>query len=716
MRAETFPADGRGSPAYWRSSWVAFLLFVALSSIFTWPLVTGLTNTLPDWADAADSTWRIGTIASHLPTDPLHLYDSPAFYPMQADLALDELLTGQGLLATPIIWLTGNPLLAYNLLNFFSYVLSGFSMWLLVRHLTGSALAGYLAGIIFAFSPWHYGQYGHLGLGAQFWMVFALLALILFLEETGQPRFPVRRGLMYLALFTLFFMLQALVAGYYAYFEAILLGLYLAYHFLFKSGLVGTLLSRLRRKPDMQPFHGRTILLQLGLLALSGIVALALLMPFVLPFVRAKSAAGFDRSLEEVAYWSAGVKSLLRTTNHSWLYEPVQVGVFGLETSAERELYPGVVALLLALVGIWGWRMWRGMPILFGLVALAGLLLSLGPTLHLDTYAQEPTGIPLPYAWLYDLVPGFDSLRVPQRFGMLFMLGLAVCAGYGLARLYRSSVPGMRTLALAAPLLAAIEFFAPGVPAVKTGYGLSAPPIYSQALGGLPAGSLLLELPVGEGEDPINTAPIYMVYGLQHRLPMLNGSSNIVPRGYDRLFYEMRRFPTPGTLDIVEALGVDYLVIHTAGLLNDEKRAALLDEEVSGERLERVATFPDYRGRTGYSDVLYRLKPDPARYTSVANLIPPGSSVLLTDQQAINRRLYTAILPYFLGSDHRYFSTYITIYDGIPGKVEPAQAGTLYDYAILYKGDDPTRFGYSPANKLDTDNSDLNDLIEVYRR
>jgi hypothetical protein len=40
----------------------------------------------------------------------------------------------------------------------------------------------------------------------------------------------------------------------------------------------------------------------------------------------------------------------------------------------------------------------------------------------------------------------------------------------------------------------------------------------------------------------------------------------------------------------------------------------------------------------------------------------------------------------------------------------------LYDYAILYKGDDPARFGYSPANKLDTGNIDLDGLIEVYRR
>src|SRR5207237_2023938 len=118
-------------------------------------LVTRMANTLPDRGDAADVAWRIGSIAQQLYTDPLHLYQTRAFYPLHNGLALDELLTGQGILAAPIIWLTGNQPLAFNLLNFLSYVLSGFAMWLLVRHLTGNGIAGLVAGTIFAFSPWH---------------------------------------------------------------------------------------------------------------------------------------------------------------------------------------------------------------------------------------------------------------------------------------------------------------------------------------------------------------------------------------------------------------------------------------------------------------------------------------------------------------------------------------------------------------------------------
>ena len=87
-----------------------------------------------------------------------------------------------------------------------SFVLSGFAMWLLVRHLTGSYVAGLVAGMVFAFSPWHYGQYGHLGLAAQFWMVFALYFLVRFLEESEPPARPAnRRSLLFLGLFLLLF-------------------------------------------------------------------------------------------------------------------------------------------------------------------------------------------------------------------------------------------------------------------------------------------------------------------------------------------------------------------------------------------------------------------------------------------------------------------------------------------------------------------------------
>ncbi len=721
-----------------RSGWAALLFFVLASSVYTWPLVTRLQDTLPDWGDAADVGWRIGSIAQQLRLDPLHLYATKAFYPLTNGLALDELVTGQALLAAPFIWLTSNLTLAYNLLNFSSYVLSGFAMWLLVRRLTDSGTAGLVAGAIFAFSPWHIGQYGHLGLGAQEWMVFALYFLLRFLETSNASRRTLTgKSLLELSLFTIFFVLQALAVGYYAFFETILVGLFLAYYFAFGSGAAPRAWQVLRgKKATVDAFDWRRLARQFGLLALAGLVALAILIPFVLPFVQAQSQSGFERSLNEVSYWSAGVTSLLRTTTHSWLYAPVEVGLFGLQTSTERELYPGLVTLLLALAGIFAPLTWKAerrvtSAWLFGIVALTGLVLSFGPSFNLEAYGEGPTGIVLPYLWLYNYLPGFDALRVPQRFGMLMMLGLAVCAGYGVARLQlwsrkraqANSLVAQRPRAVGGVALALVlaEFFAFGMPAVPTPTGAAAPPLYnwlasndaSKVIG---KNDLLLELPVGQTDNPINTNPIYLVYGLSHNRPMLNGSSNIVPRGYDRLFYEMRRFPTPGTLDIIQGLGVKFVVVHTGGLLSDAKRQALGQEAAQGGRLQLVESFPDFTGGSRYKDEVYRVIPDSTRLKSMAEAIPTGSTVLLADQQAVNRRLYTTVIPALLGPSRIYFSPYTTIYDNIIGKIKPAQPGAKYDYVILYSNTDPAQYGYSASDMAAEVDLGDNNSVRVYHK
>ena len=215
-----------------QSGWAALLFFVVVSAAFTWPLVTHMADTLPDLGDAADSAKNIGFVAHQLTADPLHLYSAPWVYPLQNSLTLGEIMITEGVLAAPVIWLTDSIPLAFNLLNFASFALSGFAVWLLVRHFTGNTMAGLVAGMVFAFSPWHYSQYWHLGLGAQYWMVFALFFLMLFLEGTraGAPRPVTARNARNLALFSLFFIAQALAAGYYAYYEVVLVAVYMLYY------------------------------------------------------------------------------------------------------------------------------------------------------------------------------------------------------------------------------------------------------------------------------------------------------------------------------------------------------------------------------------------------------------------------------------------------------------------------------------------------------
>jgi hypothetical protein len=717
---------------------------------------------LPEGVDSVDTTRQVGEIAHNLLHNPLHIYDSPGLYPLNNDLALNEVLVGQGIAIAPVVWLTGNPVLTWNIVTFTSYFLSALAAWLLVRLATGSTLAGIVAGIIYGFSPWHYGQAGHLGDVAIQYMVFALFFLALFLNRSAAaPRLLDGRNILFLSLFALFTLFQALAVGYYAYYEGILFGIYLIYYWLSNVGLWGWLVCKIRRhvapRVDWRRLGG-----QLLLLAAAAIVVLALLAPFLLPYTDVKNRFGFNRSLSEVEYWSAGPLSLLRTTPTSWWYGPVEQGIFGLETSAEREMYPGVVALALTLVAVLSrYRLRRRSPVddrpsaangsqhlrpksenqsatprgypgspigigFFLVVIGVGFVLSLGPTLNMDSYGQGSTGISLPYRWLYEHVPGFDALRVPHRFDLLVMLGIGGCAGFGVVRLTRwisrRSITRSRLIGGTALVLLMADFFAPGGRYQDVPVGESAPPLYrwlagydpnAKAAPTIPNDALLLELPIGTNQSPVNTSPQYLLYELDAWRPMLNGSPNVIPPGYERLFSEMRRFPTPGTLDIIEGLGVKYLIVHTGGLLNDGKRAALVQEAAPGGRLELVKQFPDSRPYPpGSPAEVYRLKPSPERFSKLRAAVPEGASVLLVDHPA-HLRLYNVVLPALLGPNRHYFTNFSTIYDAVTGDRTAAQPGVHYDYAAIYTDDDPTKYGFSPRNRLDIGD---NDVIAIYHR
>ena len=77
----------------------------------------------------------------------------------------------------PVYALTGNIILCYNLLFLSTFVLSGLGMFLFVREVTGSARAGFVAGLIYAFAPFRVPQFAHLQVMSSQWMPFVLYGL-----------------------------------------------------------------------------------------------------------------------------------------------------------------------------------------------------------------------------------------------------------------------------------------------------------------------------------------------------------------------------------------------------------------------------------------------------------------------------------------------------------------------------------------------------------
>ena len=113
------------------------------------------------------------------------------------------------------------------------------------------------------------------------------------------------------------------------------------------------------------------------------------------------------------------------------LYGSFSKAVNQCQYSWELPNFPGIVVILLTLTGLFlflkyrdKYRFNRGPFVLIGVVAF---VLSLGPIL---IFNKHVTLFPLPYFWLYDLVPGFSSLRVPARLGVMVMFVLTIICVY----------------------------------------------------------------------------------------------------------------------------------------------------------------------------------------------------------------------------------------------------------------------------------------------
>ena len=65
--------------------------------------------------------------------------------------------------------------------------MSGIAAALLVERLTGSSRAGFVAGVVYGFYPFHFEHYSHLELQMMQWMPLSLLALHRFLETYRWP-------------------------------------------------------------------------------------------------------------------------------------------------------------------------------------------------------------------------------------------------------------------------------------------------------------------------------------------------------------------------------------------------------------------------------------------------------------------------------------------------------------------------------------------------
>ena len=215
---------------------VAAVAYVALTVVMTWPLGANISNTVP--GDLGDSLLVMGVMA--WVGDGLvgigrgemrfaDLWQRYIFAPTPLSLTFSEHFVPQAAQALPAYLATGNILLAYNLVFLATFALSGLGTFLFVRELTGSARAGFVAGLFYAFFPYRLNQYPHLQTLSSQWMPFVLYG---FRRHFDTGRWlPLIGG-------TAAFVVQGLSSGYYLFYLAPVLAGYVVWELAVRGRLI----------------------------------------------------------------------------------------------------------------------------------------------------------------------------------------------------------------------------------------------------------------------------------------------------------------------------------------------------------------------------------------------------------------------------------------------------------------------------------------------
>jgi hypothetical protein len=636
---------------------VATAVYVVLTVVLTWPLILHPGGRVPnDLGDPLLNTWLLAWNARVLPLTG-KWWNAPQFFPAGGTMAFSEHLLGLAWITTPVIWLSGNPLLGYNAAFFLSFPLCALSAYFLTYSIARRHDCAFVAGLAFGFAPYRMAQFAHIQVLSVYWMPLALAGLHRYFQD-GRTR--------WLVLFAGGWLMQALTCGYYLFYLSVLVGLWLLW---FRGGS-----GRWRA---------------LGRVVLAWAVAAVLLSPVLYGYWTHQRAHGLRRGPDEIMSFSADVASVLKAPSTLRLW-----GWLDVVDRPESTLFPGVIPILLIIPGLAiGWSRvsrepigqlrfarvlviaglvfaaFAASPVFFGpwKIEIAGLrLLSVGAphkplsiallffavagVLHpavrtawrrrsamafyaltavvmwLFSLGPAPTLMnksiiyKAPYAWLM-MLPGVDGVRVPARFWMLAVLCLSVAAGLAIRQL------GARwpRLARALPVMACLGLVSDAWPVPMT---LELPPagrpIHTRAIA-------RLELPA----NPVHDATV-LYRATAHRRPVFNGYSGYFAPHYWALQYLLNQHDG-NVLTRLSGFGsLEVVIDHD--LDGDGAWRRFVGSHPQAERVYEDAAYTTYRIQRGpHAGPLSKIEGDPLPIASISAAANAALVGAMTDHDIITR-------------------------------------------------------------------------------
>jgi len=489
------------------------LLIVGLWSI--WPALVNFRDGLIYLGDDILIVWILNQTIGKIPNNLLNIFQGNIFFPFKNTMVYSVMLVPSAFLSYLPVIITKSYISAFNFTLIFSQILTLAISYLWFKDMTKDRWASLIGSLVLATSQIHMHYIAHLHEFNLGYMLGTLWMVWKFTSEK-KVRFLYFAGL----LFAIQFWENPLAA------YRLLIPIS---YFVFTNSKL--FVSKIRH-----------------LLAV-GFLALVILSPYLWAYVIFYTQFDYVRPIREAAHFSMSINEIFEH-----FFSPALFGLF-------------VLSLLL----IQSKKRSDNRIFHFALFnAVSAFILALGPVLKWQGNTFKVFGkifLPLPYVFLYYLLPGFQSDRTPSRWMLTVALGMTLTLVYAIST-YQGK---MRKVLIISSFLIVLFGGQRISNEVKSPVMSEYPKVYSWL--STQGGDAILEYPMytwADGNDNYRKEMYRMYYSLKHKKNLVNGASGYFPDEWQKLVAEVSlKFPDSALVDKIGLMGVDYIIIHKSDIKSD---------------------------------------------------------------------------------------------------------------------------------------------------
>lgn len=505
---------------------VAFYFGLLISLVFNHRIVFSPKSLITGGlGDPLLQAWEMAWL-HHVVTGGGDLWTANQFYPAVDNFAFTDSLLGYLPLS---IFGDGQyaAVFRYNVAFVLAFALAFTGCYLLAKQLGSSWQAAALAGVVFAWAPWRLAHLHHLNVVSTGGIALALWALARGHGYSFRGRTEPQPWWIF--------------AGWLIAAWQVSLGFAIGLPFIYLMGVVGLVIAAVVWRRG-----SRVVIAN----AYGAAVFLVVTWFMVAPYLRVQDIYGFKRTWNEIEVFSPPVNGLWTTPYETWLWVET---IFNDHSAipepgiGEKLLFPGLVVVLFAVVGLFvsAWRI--RVRILLAAVVAGSAVLSLGVN-FLDGAL---------YRFLWDTLPGWDAMRTPGRLVLWTILGLALLAAGAVTELGRLLVDRTQV----ALQLIAIYLLVPALAALLEGI----PTFPHVANPGIPPD---VQRVFAQTQDPVLMLPIdetsdftYLLWSTEGFPKLANGNSGNFPPQYLEISEATKTFPDQRSIDVLKHHGIRKVVV-----------------------------------------------------------------------------------------------------------------------------------------------------------